>query len=69
METVANERMDAVSLDKRARRIAKAIDVNYTKALELWRAHEGLRMTLNSKSTDEEVREAFRREGLTQYLN
>jgi len=67
-EKVANERMDAVGTDKRAQRIAEVIDVNYSKALEIWRSNEGLRLTLNRHSTDEDVREALRRDGLTQYL-
>jgi hypothetical protein len=54
--------------DKRALRIADAIGVNYSKALDIWRTHEGLRLTLDRNSTNEEIREAFHREGLTEYL-
>jgi ribosomal protein S18 acetylase RimI-like enzyme len=59
--------MNAMGTDKRALRIAEVLDVSYSKALDIWRANEGLRLTLDRHSTDEEVREAFRREGLTQY--
>jgi hypothetical protein len=58
-----------VSRDNRALRIAEVIGVNYRKALDIWRTNEGLRLTLDRDATDEEVREAFRREGLTQYLS
>lgn len=61
--------MDAVGRDMRALRIAEAIGVNYSKALKIWRANEGLQLTLDRHSTDEEVKEAFRREGLTQHLS
>jgi hypothetical protein len=61
--------VDAVGTDKRVKRIAEVIGVNYSKALEIWRANEGLRLALDRNSTDEEVREAFGREGLTQYLD
>jgi hypothetical protein len=57
-----------VGRDKRALRIAEAIGVNYSKALDIWRTYEGLRLTLDRDSTDEEIREALRREDLTQYL-
>lgn len=57
-----------MSLDRRARRIAEAIGLPYTEALHLCDTNEGLRMTVRRKSTDEEIRAAFRRDGLTQYL-